>query len=164
MIRPIINSAENDALSLSAAYIGSNQSSTAEAAPPSTAVINTAIDLFALLLCSQDSNGALKAVSGLVDAARGNGACFLAIHSLVGSHVIIGDKSSIASRTSGAGNVGRRMAVTINGIWAILIALRHVMTRGGAARVAKEVFGGAQVGSILGEFLKVCGDAELLTL
>ena len=38
------------------------------------------------------------------------------------------------------------------------------MTRGGAARVAKEVFGGAQVGSILGEFLKVCGDAELLTL
>lgn len=47
------------------------------------------------------------------------------------------------------------MAVTINGVWAVLIALRYIMARGSAARLAKEVFGGAQVGNILGEFLKV---------
>ncbi|KIM27128.1 hypothetical protein M408DRAFT_16736 [Serendipita vermifera MAFF 305830] len=126
LVRPIINSAENDSLALSSAYISSTQVSTTEAAPPSTAVVNTAIDLFALLLCSQDSNGALKAISGLLDAARMNG----------------------------GGSIGRKMAVTINSVWSILIALRHVMIRGGTTRMAKEVFGGAQVGSILGDYLK----------
>ena len=67
---------------------------------------------------------------------------------------LLGDKSSMALRTSGGGNVGRKMAVTINGVWAVLIALRYIMVRGGG-RLAKEVFGGAQVGNILGEFLKV---------
>jgi len=76
----------------------------------------------------------------------------------------LGDKSSAASRSLGGGNLGRKMAVTINGVWAILIALRYVMARGGAARVAKEVFGGAQVGSILGEFLKVCKTHQMGTL
>ena len=47
------------------------------------------------------------------------------------------------------------MAVIVNGVWAILISLRYIMTRSGASRLAKEVFGGAQVGNLLGEFLKV---------
>jgi hypothetical protein len=52
------------------------------------------------------------------------------------------------------------MAVSVNSIWALVTALRMVMDRGFSTRAGREVFGGAHVSSIVGDFLKVdmrCG-------
>ncbi|KAG8776236.1 hypothetical protein FRC15_012050 [Serendipita sp. 397] len=123
--KPILGSPENDPLSLSSASVTTKPF--VDPFPPATAVVNSSIDLFSALVCAQDSNGALKALSGLIDTAKV-------------------DKSS-------SSNMGRRIAVTVNSVWALLLSLRMATSRVGA-RAGREIFGGAQVGNIISVFLK----------
>lgn len=124
---PVLGSPENDPLALSSTSTEPQVLFTP--VPPVTAVVDSAINLYAALLCIQDSNGSLKAIGGLIDAAKGSGERATAI------------------------NMGRKMAMTINAVSAIVLSLRHVMGRSGG-RAAKEVFGGAQVANMLSNFLK----------
>ncbi|KAG8826091.1 hypothetical protein FRC17_008413 [Serendipita sp. 399] len=125
LLKPILGSPENDPLSLSSALVSSKLP--VDPVPPVTAVVNSAIDLFSALVCTQDSNGALKALSGLIDTAKG-------------------DRSS-------SSNIGRKIAVTVNSVWALLLSLRMATSRAGA-KAGREIFGGAQIGNMISVFLK----------
>ena len=68
---PVLGSPENDPLALSS--ISTDSQLLVAPVPPVTAVVDSAINLYASLLCIQDSNGALKAIGGLIDAAKASG-------------------------------------------------------------------------------------------
>lgn len=74
---------------------------------------------------------------------------------VVKSSTVPGDRTPMGGRTTGTTNLGRKMATLVNAVWALVLSLRLIMGRNSTPRTAKEVFGSAQVGNILGDFLKV---------
>jgi hypothetical protein len=103
--------------------------------PPATAVVDTAIELFARLLPLQDLGSATRIIAQLLDSVR----------------------SSRLDR-----NVGRKAAVFINAAVGLVLALRNATTS--YSRHARETFGNPQLSSLLSPFLKdalVDGDLVL---
>jgi HEAT repeat-containing protein 5 len=97
-----------------------------EPPPASTGVVDAAIELFSLLLPIQDLASTSRTVTQLVEAVR----------------------SPKLERNS-----GRKSAVLINAIYAMLLALRNATQSN--SRHARETLGSSQVATALAEFLKV---------
>lgn len=51
--------------------------------------------------------------------------------------------------------MGRKIAVTVNAVWALVIALRLVMSRGSSGKSSREIFAVSQVASLFGDLLRV---------
>lgn len=123
--RPVLGALEHDPLALF-------QSSSDidypvfEPAPPVTAVVDSAIDLFTQLLPLQDLNSTTRTISQLLESL----------------------KSPRLEK-----NAGRKSAVVINAAVAIVQALRNATTH--HFRQAKDTFGSTQVTSLLATFLRV---------
>lgn len=94
--------------------------------PPTTAVVDAAIQLFAQLVPSQDLSAVSKALSLLLDAI----------------------KSPKLDK-----NVGRKAAVKVNASVALVLTLRAAT--GSHFKNAKDTLGSAQVSTLLASFLKV---------
>lgn len=106
-----------------------------ETPPPATAVVDTAIELFAQLLPLQDLVSTTRIITQLLDSVR----------------------SSKLDR-----NAGRRAAMFINAAVGLVLALRNATTS--HFRHARETFGNPQLSSLLSPFLKdalVDGDIVL---
>ncbi|EGN94850.1 hypothetical protein SERLA73DRAFT_171234 [Serpula lacrymans var. lacrymans S7.3] len=106
-----------------------------EAPSPITAVVDSAIELFAQLLPVQDLASTTRTVSQLVETVR----------------------SSKLEK-----NAGRRTAMFVNSVIAIVQSLRHAMTS--HYRQARETFGSSQITSVIAPFMKdalVDGDSVL---
>ncbi|KZW00275.1 clathrin-coated vesicle protein [Exidia glandulosa HHB12029] len=120
---PVIGSLEHDT---SVLWKSSRQATSCpEPAPPATAVVDAAIELFSQLLPLQDPSLCSKTVSQLVDGCR----------------------SPKLER-----NVGRKTAVFVNATTAVMLALR--VASAGPQRQARETFGSAHISSALTELLK----------
>ncbi|KAF7309872.1 Clathrin-coated vesicle protein [Mycena indigotica] len=123
--KPILGACEHDPLSLCQARLSNDEYQLDEPPPALTAVIDTAIELFAQLLPLQDLATTTKIVTLLVESVR----------------------SPKLEK-----NTGRKAAVSINGAVAIVLALRQAMAT--QARRARDTFGASQVTSLLSPFLK----------
>ena len=115
---------EHDVLALYA--IKMTSAADIEPPPASTGVVDTAIELFSLLLPTQSPETTGQVVNQVVDAVR----------------------SPKLDRNS-----GRKAAVRLNATYAILCALRHAMRSN--IRQARDIFGGSNVSSAILDFLKV---------
>ncbi|KAF7308406.1 Clathrin-coated vesicle protein [Mycena chlorophos] len=98
--KPILGACEHDPLSLCQARLSNDEYQLEEPPPALTAVVDTAIELFAQLLPLQDLATTTKIVTLLVDSVR----------------------SSKLEK-----NTGRKAAVSINGAVALVLALRQAM-------------------------------------
>ena len=124
-MQPIIGSCEHDPLLLCQSSLPS-ATTYPEPPPPATSVVDSAIELFSILLLTQDSSSCTKIVSELVD--------------LVHSPKL--EK-----------NTGRRTAIYYNATVALAKAFRHAMTSN--VRQAKVALGNTQTANLLASFLKV---------
>lgn len=126
MRKPVLGACEHDPLSLCQARIINTEYQLLEPPPPATSVVDTAIDLFAQLLPLQDLITTTRIITQLLDSVR----------------------SQKLEKNS-----GRKAAVSINGVVALVLALRHATTS--HFRQARETFGSSQISSLLSPFLKV---------
>lgn len=120
---PIIPSIEHDTLSICGGAVLDSLTITTPSAP--TAVVDAAIELFALLLPAQDLVTVERFVNQVIEFAR-------------------------AARLER--NVGRKAAVSINVSTALFVALNNGALN---TKHARDTFGSAQVGQTLSAFLKV---------
>lgn len=125
LARPILGSCEHDPLALWESRPSSAHKAWPSPPPPITSVVDYAIQLFSLLLPTQDQESAARAVKELVDSTR----------------------SPRLDR-----NAGRRAAVLINANIALRLALRGATSN---VRQGKEALGNPKVTNILSGFLKV---------
>ena len=104
-----------------------------EPPPSSTSVVDTSIELFARLLPLQDVQTTQKVITQLLESI----------------------KSPKLDK-----NAGRKMAVNVNAVVGIVLALRNAMgagpTGGHGSRQARETFGSAGITGMLSPFLMVC--------
>ena len=140
MSKPIIGSCEFDPLLLCHAPSRLSDVEWPEPPPPSTAVVDAAIELFAALLPLQDATSCKAVVKDVLESTR-------------------------SSRLEK--NAGRKAAVVVNSTIAVTRTLR--VASSSASRQAKDSFGNAQVGELLSAFLKVSAssihrDEKMLTL
>lgn len=134
--KPVLGACEHDPLSLCQARISNADYQLEEPPPSTTAVVDTAIELFAQLLPLQDLTSTVKIVSLLLDSVR----------------------SPKLEK-----NTGRKAAIFINAAVALVLALRQAMATTQSRR-AKDTFGSTQVTTLLSPFLKdalVDGDLVL---
>jgi HEAT repeat-containing protein 5 len=125
--RPVLGASEHDPLSLCQIQEDSaNEYHLIEHPAPGTAVVDSAIELFAQLLPLQDVASTLKIITQLLESVR----------------------SPKLER-----NVGRRAAVSVNAAVAMLLALRIATTQ--HFRQARDTLGNMQVTNLLSSFLKV---------
>ena len=124
--RPVIGSCEFDALLLCCARTGQSEVEWPEPPPPSTAVVDAAIELFAALLPLQDVTSCKSVVKDVLDSTR----------------------SPKLEK-----NAGRKAAVVVNSTIAIMLTLR--VATSSSARQARDSFGSHQIGELLSTFLKV---------
>ncbi|KXN85058.1 HEAT repeat-containing protein 5B [Leucoagaricus sp. SymC.cos] len=133
--KPILGASEHDPLSLCQAKLSLNEYHLIESPPPTTSVIDTAIELFARLLPLQDLSSTIKFIQQVLEFV----------------------KSPKLDK-----NMGRKSAVFVNATVALVLALRHATAT--QFRQAKETFGSSQVTALLSPFLKdalVDGDLVL---
>ncbi|KAG2366768.1 armadillo-type protein [Suillus spraguei] len=133
--KPILGACEHDTLSLSMINPSEEESRSFNAPPPVSSVCDAAIELFSQLLPAQDLSTTLRTISHLIESNRSPKL----------------DK-----------NAGRRAAVMLNSVVAIVRALRVSMIS--HHRQSKDTLGHSQVTSALGAFLKdalVDGDPAL---
>ncbi|KAI0311044.1 clathrin-coated vesicle protein [Amylostereum chailletii] len=133
--RPILQSCEHDPLSVCQAYESGADASWPEFPPAATQVVDAGLHLFAYLLPLQDLNTTGRTIAMLVDTVR----------------------SPRFDR-----NVGRKAAVQVNATMAIVLALRQASAA--STRAVRDVFGSANITSILSSYLKdalVDGDPVL---
>ncbi|RDB24443.1 HEAT repeat-containing protein 5B [Hypsizygus marmoreus] len=133
--KPVIGACEHDPLSLCRAKVSNSEYQLLEPPPPGTAVVDTAIELFAQLLPLQDLASTTRIITQLLESVR----------------------SSKLDR-----NTGRKAAVHINAAVGLVLALRQATTV--HFRQAKETFGSPQVSSLLSPFLQealIDGDVVL---
>lgn len=121
---PVISSLEHDALSISRCSVSESVAAITVPSAP-TAVVDAAIELFALLLPAQDLATVERFVAQVIDHAR-------------------------APRLER--NIGRKSAVTINVSTALVLALSNGSQN---VRHARSTFGTAQVGNVMSAFLQV---------
>ncbi|KAJ6560948.1 clathrin-coated vesicle protein [Mycena sp. CBHHK59/15] len=134
--KPILGACEHDPLSLCQARISNAEYRLEEPPPPTTSVVDTAIELFAQLLPLQDVTSTIKIVTLLLESVR----------------------SPKLEK-----NAGRKAAVTINAAVALVLALRLALSPAHSRRT-KNTLGSSQVTSLLSPFLKdalVDGDLVL---
>ena len=124
MHRPVLGAAEYDTLCLCDRGSGEDVVSF-EPAPPATGVVDSAVELFALFLPVQDPNVQVKLLKEM-----------------------LGSLQSVKTER----NPGRRMAILVNAVVALLGALRHTMQSGG--RHANQ-FALSSVNSLFRDVLKV---------
>ncbi|EPQ55802.1 ARM repeat-containing protein [Gloeophyllum trabeum ATCC 11539] len=117
--KPFIGSCEYDPLVLC-----QSRNDSIDSFPAVTAVVDSAVELFSLLLPFQDLSSSVKALSQLVESVRSNKL---------------------------ERNVGRKAAVFINAVVAVTLTLRRTLT---VDRQARDTFASAQVTSVLSPFLK----------
>ncbi|KAG2133962.1 armadillo-type protein [Suillus cothurnatus] len=133
--KPILGAFEHDTLSLSMINPSEEESWSFNAPPPVSSVCDAAIELFSQLLPAQDLNTTLRTINHLIESNRSPKL----------------DK-----------NAGRRAAVMLNSVVAIVRTLRVSMIS--HHRQSKDTLGHSQVTSALGAFLKdalVDGDPAL---
>lgn len=99
-----------------------------EPTPPTTAVVDAAVELFAQLLPLQELTNSIRTLNTLLEAVR----------------------SSKLEK-----NIGRKFAVTVNASIAIVLALRSAMSST-HAKQARDVLGSTQITNLLSPFLMVC--------
>lgn len=97
-----------------------------QTSPPDTAVVDASIQLFSQLLPIQDAQSASRVLGQLAESV----------------------KSPKLERNS-----GRKAAVTVNAVIALVLALRTANTS--HQRRTREVLGSSQVTSVISTFLKV---------
>lgn len=97
--------------------------------PPTTSVVDTAIDLFAKLLPLQDLPSTQKILSSLLEN----------VHS-----------------PKFEKNAGRRAAVWVNANVALVLSLRALTNGSAGHKQAKETFGSPTVTGLISPFLTVC--------
>ncbi|KAJ7717234.1 hypothetical protein DFH07DRAFT_947473 [Mycena maculata] len=134
--KPVLGACEHDPLSLCQARISNAEYQLEEPPPSTTAVVDTAIELFAQLLPLQDLTSTVKIFTLLLESVR----------------------SPKLEK-----NAGRKAAVFINAAVAVVLALRQAMTSTQNRR-AKDTFGSSQITNLLSPFLKdalVDGDLVL---
>jgi len=124
--KPILDACEHDPLSLCQAKFSDSEYQLFEPPPPATAVVDTAIELFARLLPLQDLTSTVKVITQLVESVR----------------------SPKLEK-----NTGRKAAVFVNATVALVMALRTATTS--HFRQARETFGSSQVTTLLSSFLMV---------
>lgn len=107
-----------------------------EPPPPTTAVVDAAVELFAQLLPLQELTVSIRTINALLEAVR----------------------SSKLEK-----NLGRKVAVTVNASIAIVLALRNAMSST-HARQTRDVLGNTQITSLLSPFLMVCPPFSRLLL
>ncbi|PFH53326.1 hypothetical protein AMATHDRAFT_55203 [Amanita thiersii Skay4041] len=125
--KPVLGACEHDSL-----VLYQQQSKTTdgrlyhliEPPPPTTAVVDAAVELFAQLLPMQDVTTTTKTISTLLESVR----------------------SQKLDR-----NVGRKAAVFVNAVVALVLALRNAMGSS-HAKQAKDALGNAQVTTLLSPF------------
>ncbi|KAF8648973.1 hypothetical protein AX16_006087 [Volvariella volvacea WC 439] len=135
--KPILGGREHDPLFLCQSQRPNADHQAQEPPPPATYVVDTAIDLFAQLLPLQDQSSTSKIITQLLESV----------------------KSPKLER-----NAGRRAAVQVNAVIAVVLALRHAMAT--SPKQSRETFGSPQVTGVLSPFLKdtlVDGDITLRT-
>ncbi|KAG1837702.1 armadillo-type protein [Suillus subalutaceus] len=133
--KPILGACEHDILSLSMISPSDEESRSFNAPPPVSSVCDAAIELFSQLLPAQDLSTTLRTINHLIESNRSPKL----------------DK-----------NAGRRAAVMLNSVVAIVRTLRVSMIS--HHRQSKDTLGHSQVASALGAFLKdalVDGDPAL---
>jgi HEAT repeat-containing protein 5 len=124
--RPVLGALEHDPLYLcNFGSLGAGHRPP-EPAPPSTSVVDTAIDLFAQLLPLQDLASASLTISQILE------------------HV-----NSMKSDR----NAGRKAAVSVNTATAFVLSLRHAASH--HTRQSRESLGDSQVAAVMSSFLMV---------
>lgn len=107
-----------------------------EPTPPTTAVVDAAVELFAQLLPLQEPTISIRTLNTLLEAVR----------------------SSKLEK-----NIGRRVAVTVNASIAIVLTLRNAMSST-HAKQARDDLGSTQITSLLSQFLMVCPIIIIFTM
>ncbi|KAL1740521.1 armadillo-type protein [Schizophyllum fasciatum] len=123
--RPIIGACEHDVLTLCMGKSTDTTYLTNEPPPPATSAVDTSIELFSRLLPLQDLQTTVRIITELLDYAR----------------------SPKLEK-----NAGRKAAVFINSAVAIVMTLRVITAT--STRQTRDVWGTAQVTSLLSPFLK----------
>ena len=124
--QPVIGSCEYDALMLCHAQAGVSELEWPEPPPPSTAVVDAAIELFAALLPLQDVTSCKAVVRDVIESTR----------------------SPKLEK-----NAGRKAAVVVNSTIALTLTLR--VAASSSSRQTRDSFGSTQIGDLLSSFLKV---------
>ncbi|THU92726.1 clathrin-coated vesicle protein [Dendrothele bispora CBS 962.96] len=123
--KPVLGGCEHDPLSLCQAQIATAEYRLVEQPPAFTSVVDSAIELFSLLLPLQDLSSTARTINQLLESVR----------------------SPKMEK-----NVGRKAAVSINASIALVLSLRNATTN--HFQKARETFGSPQVTSLLSPFLK----------
>lgn len=124
--KPVLTSLAHDPLRICAARTSTLEQRQLQTSPPDTAVVDASIRLFSQLFPVQDASTAAKVLGHLVDSV----------------------KSPKLER-----NVGRKAAVTVNAVVALVLGLREATNV--HQRRCKETLGASQVTSAISGFLKV---------
>ncbi|KAF9474335.1 clathrin-coated vesicle protein [Pholiota conissans] len=122
--KPVIGGCEHDPLSVCQARFSDTDYILSEPPAPSTAVVNSAIELFSHLLPLQDLQSTAKIIAQLLESVR----------------------SPKLEK-----NTGRKAAVFVNATVALLMALRYASLT--QLRQARDTFGSSQITSLLSPFL-----------
>ncbi|KAJ4473613.1 clathrin-coated vesicle protein [Lentinula aciculospora] len=133
--KPVLAGCEHDPLSLCQIDVSKTEYRMVEPPPPATAVVDSAINLFADLLPLQDLTSIIRTTTQLLDSVRSPKL----------------DK-----------NIGRKAAVLVNAAIALVLTLRLATTA--HYRASRDTFGSSQVTNLLSSFLKetlVDGDRVL---
>jgi len=130
--KPILGACEHDPLALCRLSLSAMETETyrlIDSYPPTTSVVDTAIDLFAKLLPLQDLPSTQKILSTLLENVR----------------------SPKLEK-----NAGRKAAVWVNANVALVLSLRALTSGPTGYKQAKETFGSSTVTSLISPFLTVC--------